>query len=66
MAHGVGFRAGSQAARRVHRFALRRRRYGGLPAEYDDPPPPYDEEPPYDDDNAETRVINGRHRRNLS
>jgi hypothetical protein len=38
----------------------------GLPAEYDDPPPPYDEVPPYDDDNAETRVINGRHRRNLS
>jgi hypothetical protein len=39
-------------------------RYEGLPAEYDDAPPPA-EEPPYDDDNAETRVINGRHRRNL-
>jgi hypothetical protein len=38
-------------------------RYEGLPAEYDDPS---DEEPPYDDDNAETRVINGRHRRNLA
>jgi hypothetical protein len=37
-------------------------RYDGLPPEYDQPP--Y-EEPPYDDDNAETRVINGRHRRNM-
>ena len=35
----------------------------GLPPSYDKPPPPYDDEPPYDDDNAETRVINGRHRR---
>ena len=40
-------------------------RYDGLPPEYDDPPPPYDEEPPYDDDDAQTRVINGRHRRGL-
>jgi hypothetical protein len=39
-------------------------RYDELPPEYDQPPPPY-EEPPYDDDNAETRVINGRHRRNM-
>ena len=39
-------------------------RYDGLPPEYDAAPPP-DDEPPYDDDNAETRVINGRHRRNL-
>lgn len=38
-------------------------RYDGLPPEYDNPPPPYDEEPPYDDDDAQTRVINGRHRR---
>lgn len=38
-------------------------RYDGLPQEYDDPPVPYDEEPPYDDDDAQTRVINGRHRR---
>jgi hypothetical protein len=37
-------------------------RFEGLPPEYDDPPPPYEEEPPYDDD-AQTRVINGRHRR---
>ena len=35
----------------------------GLPPSYDEPPPPYDDESPYDDDNAETRVINGRHRR---
>ncbi len=40
-------------------------RYEGLPPEYDDPPPPFDEEPPYDDDDAQTRVINGRHRRGL-
>jgi hypothetical protein len=40
-------------------------RYDGLPPEYDDPPPPYDEEPPYDDDDAQTTVINGRHRRGL-
>ena len=40
-------------------------RYDGLPPEYDDPPPPYDEEPPYDDDDAQTRVINGKHRRGL-
>jgi hypothetical protein len=40
-------------------------RYEGLPPEYDDPPPPFDEEPPYDDDDAQTRVINGRHRRGV-
>jgi hypothetical protein len=40
-------------------------RFEGLPPEYDDPPAPYDEEPPYDDDDAQTRVINGRHRRGL-
>ncbi|WP_234835142.1 hypothetical protein [Mycolicibacterium stellerae] len=41
-------------------------RYDGLPPEYDDPPPSYDDEPPpYDDDDAQTRVINGRHRRGL-
>ncbi len=39
-------------------------RYEGLPAEYDEAPP-FDDEPPYDDDDAETRVINGRHRRGL-
>jgi hypothetical protein len=38
-------------------------RYEGLPPEYDDPP--YDDEPLFDDDDAETRVINGRHRRGL-
>ncbi len=38
-------------------------RFEGLPPEYDDPPAPYDDEPPYDDDDAQTRVINGRHRR---
>ena len=38
-------------------------RYEGLPPEYDDPPTSYQEEPPYDDDDAQTRVINGRHRR---
>ncbi len=41
------------------------RRYDGLPAEYDDLPAPYDDEPPYDDDDAQTRVINGRHRRGI-
>jgi hypothetical protein len=40
-------------------------RYDGLPPEYDDRLPPYDDEPPYDDDDAQTRVINGRHRRGL-
>ena len=40
-------------------------RYDGLPPEYDDPPLPYDDEPPYDDDDAQTRVINGRHRRSF-
>jgi hypothetical protein len=41
-------------------------RYEGLPPEYDDPPPPYDEEPLFDDDDdAQTRVINGRHRRGI-
>ena len=40
-------------------------RYDGLPPAYDEPPPPFDEEPPYDDDDAQTRVINGRHRRGL-
>jgi len=37
-------------------------RYDGLPPEYDDPANSYDDEP-YDDDDAQTRVINGRHRR---
>jgi hypothetical protein len=37
-------------------------RYDGLPPAYDEAPP-YDGEPPYDDDDAETRIINGRHRR---
>ncbi|MGZ6778516.1 MAG: hypothetical protein ACXVGO_05935 [Mycobacterium sp.] len=37
-------------------------RYDGLPPEYDDPATSYDDEP-YDDDDAQTRVINGRHRR---
>lgn len=46
-----------------HPGQLPQRRFEGLPPEYDDPPPAYDEEPPYDDDDAETRVINGRHRR---
>jgi hypothetical protein len=40
-------------------------RYDGLPPEYDDPPESYDAEPPYDDDDAQTRVINGRHRRGI-
>jgi hypothetical protein len=40
-------------------------RYDGLPPEYDDPPTPFDDEKPYDDDDATTRVINGRHRRGL-
>ncbi|HKV21817.1 MAG TPA: hypothetical protein VJR50_22515 [Mycobacterium sp.] len=40
-------------------------RYEGLPPEYDDPPPPYDEEPLFPDDDAQTRVINGRHRRGI-
>jgi hypothetical protein len=40
-------------------------RFDGLPPAYDDPPAPYDEEPPYDDDDAQTRVINGRHRRGM-
>jgi hypothetical protein len=40
-------------------------RYDGLPPEYDDPSPPFSDEPPYDDDDAETRIINGRHRRGL-
>lgn len=31
----------------------------------DELPPPYDDEPRYDDDDAATRVINGRHRRGL-
>ncbi|RDH77083.1 hypothetical protein DVS77_19325 [Mycolicibacterium moriokaense] len=39
--------------------------YEGLPPEYDDPPVPFDDEAPYDDDEAETRVINGRHRRGI-
>ncbi len=43
----------------------RHQRYDGLPPSYDDPPPPYDEEPPYDDGDAQTRVINGRHRRGV-
>ncbi len=47
----------------VHQRFEGQQRYDGLPPAYDEPPPPYDEEPPYDDDNAETRVINGRHRR---
>ncbi|OBK70972.1 hypothetical protein A5651_20285 [Mycobacterium sp. 1274761.0] len=34
-------------------------RYDGLPPEYDDPAP-------YVDDDAQTRVINGRHRRNIA
>lgn len=41
------------------------RLYDGLPPAYDDPPAPYDDEPPYDDDDAQTRVINGRHRRGI-
>jgi len=40
-------------------------RYEGLPSEYDDPPPPYDDEPLFDDDDAQTRVINGMHRRGI-
>ncbi|WNG95355.1 hypothetical protein C6A82_004635 [Mycobacterium sp. ITM-2016-00318] len=40
-------------------------RYEGLPSDYDDPPPPYDDEPLFDDDDAQTRVINGRHRRGI-
>ena len=47
----------------VHQRFEGQQRHDGLPPAYDEPPPPYDEEPPYDDDNAETRVINGRHRR---
>jgi hypothetical protein len=39
--------------------------YDGLPPEYDDPTTRYDHEPLFDDDDAETRVINGRHRRGL-
>jgi hypothetical protein len=37
----------------------------GLPPEYDDPPPPYDDEPLFADDDAQTRVINGRRRRGI-
>ncbi len=40
-------------------------RYEGLPPEYDDAPPPYDDEPLFEDDDAQTRVINGRHRRGI-
>jgi hypothetical protein len=40
-------------------------RFEGLPPEYDDPPPPYDDEPLFEDDDAQTRVINGRHRRGI-
>jgi hypothetical protein len=39
-------------------------RYDGLPPEYDDQSN-HDEEFPYDDDDAQTRILNGRHRRNL-
>jgi hypothetical protein len=55
----------SQQPRYQNQPAQQQPRYEGLPPEYDDPPAPYDEEPPYDDDDAQTRVINGRHRRGL-
>lgn len=41
-------------------------RYDGLPPEYDGPAPSYDDEPLFDADDAQTRVINGRHRRGLA
>ncbi len=58
------------------RFEVHRHpRYDGLPPEYDDSPVPYDalvhdplvhdDDQPYDDDDAQTRVINGRHRQRL-